>query len=186
MAERARPGGRNAPRTDHTLPRAATPAKIGPEGLAHRFERLMTLIGRLNYAWSNTESVLVPVLARLMGTKQRPATLVFLTLNTTRARLDLIERLARTDTERREDELLGAVRRFRRLGALRNKLNHSIYDFDPRTGRASTQQTRVTTGPGGVEFGRVEELDDGTIEAIERAIRELQDLNEILWTCAKE
>ena len=160
-------------------------AGVDPEALAQRFERLMALIGRLNYAWSNTESVLVPVLARLMGTEQRPAALVFLTLNTTRARLDLIERLARTDETRDEDELLRAVRRFRRLAALRNKLNHSIYDFDPRTGRASTQQTRVTTGPGGIEFGRVEELDDGTIASIERAIAELQDLNGVLWTCAK-
>ena len=160
-------------------------AEVDPEALAQRFERLMALIGRLNYAWSNTESVLVPVLARLMGTEQRPATLVFLTLNTTRARLDLIERLARTGETRDEDELLRAVRSFRRLAALRNKLNHSIYDFDPRTGRASTQQTRVTTGPGGIEFGRVEELDDGTIASIERAIAELQDLNGVLWTCAK-
>ena len=150
---------------------------------AKRFERLMMLIGRLNYTWTNTESVLVPVLAKLMGTEQRPATLVFLTLNTTRARLDLIERLARTGPEP-SDELLGSVRRFRRLATLRNKLNHSIYSIDPETGAASTQATRVVNGPDGIEFGRMEELDDAEIARIERAVGELRELNASFWDWA--
>ena len=61
------------------------------------FDQLLLLIGRLNYSWTNTESLLIHMVAGLSGTDKETATIIFLTLNTTRARVDLVERLAKRD-----------------------------------------------------------------------------------------
>ena len=66
------------------------------------FDRLLTRIGYVNYAWTNTESLLIHVLAGLLDarpqTAKSTATIIHLTLNTTRARIDLIERLCKQET----------------------------------------------------------------------------------------
>ncbi len=56
---------------------------------------VLLLVGRLNYVWTNTESLLIYVIAHLLGVEKDAAIVVFLTLNTTRARIDLTERLAK-------------------------------------------------------------------------------------------
>ena len=57
-------------------------------------QNLMTLIGQLVFSWSNNESLLIYVLMLLLKTDERSAAVVFSTLNTTRARLDLVRRLS--------------------------------------------------------------------------------------------
>ena len=52
-------------------------------------------MGELNYTWTNTESLLIYLIAGLARTDKETAIVVFLTLNTTRARIDLVERLAK-------------------------------------------------------------------------------------------
>ena len=52
-------------------------------------------VGRLNYVWTNTESLLIYIIAHLLRVEKEAAIVVFLTLNTTRARIDLIERLSK-------------------------------------------------------------------------------------------
>lgn len=55
----------------------------------------LTLIGNLVHCWSNNESLFIYILMLLMETDEATAAIVFATLNTTRARIDLIERLAK-------------------------------------------------------------------------------------------
>ena len=55
-------------------------------------------VGRLNYVWTNTESLLIYVIAHLLRVEKDAAIVVFLTLNTTRARIDLVGE--RTEVER--------------------------------------------------------------------------------------
>ena len=62
-----------------------------------RFDRLILLVGRLNYMWTNTESLLIHLIAGLTGADKNVAVIIFLTLNTTRARIDLVERLAKME-----------------------------------------------------------------------------------------
>ena len=59
------------------------------------FDEILLLVGRLNYTWTNTESLLLHLIAGLSGTTKDVAVVIFLTLNTTRARVDLVERLAK-------------------------------------------------------------------------------------------
>lgn len=42
-------------------------------------------VGKLNYAWTNTESLLIHFIAGLVRTDIETATVIFLTLNTSRA-----------------------------------------------------------------------------------------------------
>ena len=62
---------------------------------ANRRTFIMALIGNLVYSWANNESMFIYVLMVLMNTDEASAAVVFTTLNTTRARLDLVERLAK-------------------------------------------------------------------------------------------
>jgi hypothetical protein len=55
----------------------------------------ITLIGQLNYTWTNTESLLIYLLAGLAQVDKETAIVIFLTLNTTRARIELVERLTK-------------------------------------------------------------------------------------------
>jgi hypothetical protein len=50
----------------------------------------MALIGNLVVSWSNNETLLIYILMLLLDTDQSSAAIVFASLNTTRARLDLI------------------------------------------------------------------------------------------------
>jgi hypothetical protein len=109
------------------------------------FDEIMLLIGRLNYSWTNTESLLIHLIAGLAGTDKETAVIVFLTLNTTRARVDLIDRLAKKEgrVADERDRVLGLMRRLLRFSGLRNRYNHCIYSFDPDGGAVRTIQIHL-------------------------------------------
>ena len=98
-----------------------------------RFQDVLLLVGQLNYTWTNTESLLIHMIAGLAQSDKETAIVIFLTLNTPRARIDLVERLAKmqkTPADCRAD-ILDATRRLSEEAKLRNKYNHCIYSFDP-------------------------------------------------------
>ena len=149
------------------------------------FERHLALIGRLNYAWTNTESVLVHLIAGLAGTDKETATVVFLTLNTSRARITLVERLAkmeRTDPALR-DAALAATRRMNGVSKLRNRYNHCIYAFDDEGGGrahdpdARAGQRQAHPHGRGVEPGR-----GRARRRAEPRWREIDAINRDLWS----
>ena len=77
------------PKPDFDVLAAAAPAS------ADRRTHVLALIGNLICSWSNNESLFIYVLMILLRTEEAAAAVVFATLNTTRARLDLIQRLAK-------------------------------------------------------------------------------------------
>ena len=77
------------PKPDFDVLAAAAPAS------ADRRTFVLALIGNLICSWSNNESLFIYVLMILLRTDEASAAVVFATLNTTRARLDLIQRLAK-------------------------------------------------------------------------------------------
>ena len=89
---------------------------------------VLLLVGRLNYVWTNTESLLIYIIAHLLNVDKERAIVVFLTLNTTRARIDLTERLAKlpvTPVDTR-DSVLSIMDRLKQQSKMRNKNNHCI------------------------------------------------------------
>lgn len=148
------------------------------------FERAMTLIGALNYMWTNTESLLVHVIAGLARTDKETALIVFLTLNTTRARLDLVERLAKLDRVSANERaaVLETTRRLQTMAGLRNHYNHCIYAFDPATGNARTILMRIADRRDRLKIGKTSELDSEAVAGLEASLGDLTTLNRDLWT----
>ena len=142
----------------------------------------LLLVGRLNYVWTNTESLFIYLMAQLMGTSKEAAIVVFLTLNTTRARLDLIQRLAKLEGTDRSDRtaVLGFAERLGRESGIRNKFNHCIYSFDEK-GAASTQLMRVTDVGEDLRYGKVELLDQDELDRLHMAIDRIVSVNLDIW-----
>ena len=148
-----------------------------------RFDHLMSLLGQLNYTWTNTESILIHLIAGLSKTDKETAVVIFLTLNTTRARVDLVERLAKlknTPVEQR-DAVLPLTRMVVKLSSLRNHYNHSIYAFDPDTGAARTIKMRIADRKTNIKVGQASDIDADAIAEIEMALTEIAQLNRDFW-----
>lgn len=151
-----------------------------------RFETLLQLVGRLNYTWTNTESLLIHLIAGLAPVDKETATVVFLTLNTARSRLDLVERLAKMD--RREtaerDAVLALTERMARLSGLRNRYNHCIYSFDADSGSPQTILMRIADRKDRIMMGQRTTITDAALEEIRRATATLEGLNRDIWSLA--
>ncbi len=159
-----------------------TPAGV-PEDDPH-FSRLLTLVGRMNYTWTNTESVLIHLIAGLARTDTETALVIFLTLNTTRARVELVERLVkleRVDPELRK-RVLQATGDMMRQSALRNRYNHCIYSFDEAAGTARTILMRIADRKDRLKIGQTEAVDELAVEGVEQAVDALQKVNRTLWS----
>ncbi|MEM9584315.1 MAG: hypothetical protein AAGA08_14495 [Pseudomonadota bacterium] len=149
-----------------------------------QFERLLLLLGRLNYTWTNTESLLIHFIAGLSKTNKDTAVVIFLTLNTMRARVDLVERLAKMDSvdpEKRE-AVLSLTRQMLKLSRLRNQYNHSIYAFDPESGAASAILMRIADRKRDIKVGKATQIDQSALQEIEQAISDLTELNARIWS----
>ena len=147
------------------------------------FERLLLLTGKMNYMWTNTESLLIHMIAGLAGTDKETAVIIFLTLNTTRARIDLVERLAKAgrcpDDER--DAILDATRQLARLGGVRNHFNHCIYSFDADSGHAQTILMRISDRKQHIKMGRVDPVDELELDRVQEALDSMVSLNRAMW-----
>lgn len=157
-----------------------------PPGAAElsEFDRLLLLVGHMNYSWSNTESLLIHLIAGLAGTDKTSAVIIFLTLNTTRARLDLVERLAKSGRSAPElrDRILELTGRIRRHQALRNHYSHSLYSFDVESGAARTITMRIADRKTGLKMGQSDAVDAEAIERVVETIDALRQLNHDIWT----
>lgn len=145
--------------------------------------RVLALIGNLVFAWSNNESVFIYALMLLLETDQVSAALVFGTLNTARARTDLIRRLAvaKLGEDLLRAELDDLVKRFDTATKLRNELNHAIYEIDGTGAITHTHAMRVEERRGGVRFGATKPMDAARIRTMTAAVEEAKLLNRDLW-----
>jgi hypothetical protein len=151
-------------------------------------DSLMLRVGKLNYTWTNTESLLIYIIAHLMGTVKEAAIVTFLSLNTTRARLDFIERLAKMKSTPREsrDAILAIAARLKLEGKLRNKYNHCVYSFNKDGEIESTQLLRIAEFGNELKYGKVEEIDDAEMSRIDASIRKIAEVNVSIWEFIRE
>ncbi|OAN72824.1 hypothetical protein A8B83_08050 [Rhodobacteraceae bacterium EhC02] len=147
------------------------------------FDEFLLLIGRLNYTWTNTESLLLHLIAGLSGTTKDVAVVIFLTLNTTRARVDLVERLAKMDHQKPEerDAVLRLTRGLMKLSGARNRFNHCIYAFDPEGGPPRSILMRIADRKDGIRMGQALDLDAAAVDSIARSIADLTLVNRDIW-----
>jgi len=165
------------PRPDFEALAAAAPAS------ADRRTLILSLIGNLIVSWSNNESLFIYVLMILLETDQASAAIVFATLNTTRARLDLIQRLSRIKLkdEKLDKALSKLIDRFNRSTALRNEFNHCLYLTDAAGQITHTQSMRIVESREHLQFGISKPLDDARLKHMMEAAREMSNINRDTW-----
>lgn len=160
----------------------ATPQKWPQTGPA-ALNGLLLLVGQMNYAWTNTESLLIHLIAGLADIDKEVATVIFLTLNTTRARLDLVERLSKLDRadEVCQRDVLAVTRKFSRVSKIRNKYNHCIYSFDPASEDTSTIQMRIFDDKTSIRFGKNEKIGQQELQKVRTTIDDIETMNLEIW-----
>ncbi|PBC04296.1 hypothetical protein [Mesorhizobium sp. WSM3860] len=149
-----------------------------------RFQEILLLVGQLNYTWTNTESLLIYLIAGLAKVDKETAIIIFLTLNTTRARIELVERLAKmpkTSAACRR-AVLTVTGKLTRQAKLRNKYSHCIYSFDEAGTHGSTQLMRIVDGKDEVKYGKIEALDDEEMTRIHGSIEDIREINKDIWS----
>ena len=150
---------------------------------ADRRTTVLALIGNLVFSWSNNESLFIYLLMILLRTDQTSAAIVFATLNTTRARLDLIQRLARTQVTDRAiirtlDDL---IERFNDYTRIRNEFNHCMYNVDSRGDITHTHSIRIVETRKRLQLGEVKPMDDARIKEMVMTVQGLKMLNRDIW-----
>lgn len=147
------------------------------------FDGILLLIGRLNYTWTNTESLLLHLIAGLSGTTKDVAVVIFLTLNTTRARVDLVERLAKMPHQApaERDAVLELTKGLMKLSGARNRYNHCIYAFDPDGGPPKSILMRIADRKDEIRMGQTVDLDATAIANIAQSIDDLARINQEIW-----
>jgi hypothetical protein len=152
-------------------------------GSADRRTFIMALIGNLVYSWANNESMFIYVLMILMNTDEPSAAVVFTTLNTTRARLDLVERLARIKIGDKsiQKALERIIGQFNELTKLRNEFNHCMYTLNERGEITHTHSIRMQDVKGKLQLGVIRKMDDARINDILAAVRDMTKLNREIW-----
>ncbi len=148
-----------------------------------RFQEILLHIGQLNYTWTNTESLLIYLLAGLAQVDKETAIVIFLTLNTTRARIELVERLAKlrkTSPDCRR-EILEITGQMAKQAKLRNKYSHCIYSFNENGTSGKTQLMRIFDSKEEIRYGKVEDINDQEIARIRDCINDIAGVNTKIW-----
>lgn len=150
---------------------------------ADRHTVILAMIGNLVLGWSNNESMFIYILMLLMRTDRMSATITFITLNTTRARLDLVQRLARAQIRDRAvakelDRLIGV---FNECTRSRNELNHCMYSVNDRGEITHTHSLRIQDRRGVLQLGEIRPMDEARLEEMRAVIGKLGRLNKDIW-----
>lgn len=144
---------------------------------------LMALIGQLVFSSSNNESLLIYILMILLQTDEASAAIVFSTLNTTRARLDLVTRLARIKIDDRETRAVfdQLIKDFNDTNQVRNEFLHAMYTVDAKGAITHTQTMRLVMKGGKISFGQQHAIDQKRLDGILKACADLRSLNRRIW-----
>ena len=146
-------------------------------------QNLMTLIGQLVFSWSNNESLLIYVLMLLLKTDERSAAVVFSTLNTTRARLDLVRRLSllHLHDPAVRAEIDRTIELFNEANRIRNEFMHAMYLVNEQGEITHTQMLRFIERKGRVSFGDRQPIDAKRRQTLVDVHDRLRQLNRQLW-----
>jgi hypothetical protein len=150
---------------------------------ADRRTMVLALIGNLVFTWSNNESMFIYVLMILLETDEVSAAIVFATLNTTRARIDLVQRLAKAkiadrDAAKALDKLIS---RFNECTKVRNEFNHCMYTVDGRGDITHTHAMKIRDQGGKLVLGEIRAMDDARVKELVAVVGSLGKLNRDLW-----
>jgi hypothetical protein len=167
----------SCPKAGFRCDAAAAPAS------ADRRTFVLALIGNLICSWSNNESLFIYVLMILLRTDEASAAVVFATLNTTCARLDLIQRLAkiRVTDKVLAKRLMALIERFSESTKVRNELNHCMFINDTAGVITHTQSMRLMETRSNLRFGEIKALDESRLREMLLTTNEMTKINRDIW-----
>lgn len=144
---------------------------------------ILALIGNLVFSWSNNESMFIYVLMILLDTDEVSAAIVFATLNTTRARLELVQRLAKAKIgdKATAKALERLIDRFNDCTRVRNEFNHCMYTVSDRGEITHTHAMRIRESGGRLVLGEIRAMDANRIQELIKTVNELKNLNREIW-----
>jgi hypothetical protein len=150
---------------------------------ASRRTLILALIGNISFSWSNNESMFIYVLMLLLNTDQTSAAIIFSTLNTTRARIDLVQRLSAVNVTDQQiaSRLRSLVERFNACTKARNEFNHCMYALNEAGEITHTHSMKISETRSGIKFGSVRPIDNERLQEMQQIISELKSLNRDLW-----
>lgn len=165
---------------------AQPPGDLTPAAEAD-LDTVLLRVGRLNYSWSNTESLLIHLLAGLTGMDKDAAVVVFLSVSSTRGRIEMVERLAklRLETGPQQAGLLDLTARFSRLSTVRHRYNHSIWSFQ-EDGSVATILMRIADRRDRIHMGRKQHQGGDEIARLDRELHAMAGLNRDIWRFLRE
>jgi hypothetical protein len=144
---------------------------------------ILALIGNLVFSWSNNESMFIYVLMILLETDEVSAAIVFATLNTTRARIDLVQRLAKAKIHDKDvaKGLERLIDRFNDCTRVRNEFNHCMYTVSERGEITHTHAMKIRESGGRLVLGEIRAMDQARIRDLIKTVNNLKKLNRELW-----
>lgn len=138
-------------------------------------------IGVLVVNWANNESVFLAMLQVLVGGNEDTAAIVWHSHRTTRARLELVERLCREQIK--DEDLLKdiqqAVSQFFGFSRIRNFYCHALYGFDD--GRLLLASGATTPQQGEPIIWEHRRFDPAAMNELGDTITKLLTFNRALW-----
>lgn len=152
---------------------------IGDAAHNHGF---LIAIGGLVVAWANNESVFLALLQALIHGGQLSASVIWHSLRTTNARLELVDRLSReqvTDAALLKD-VQRAIDQFKGFSRTRHFFCHATYNYDNERHLASATGASVTQEGEPIRFV-TKPMDRATINEIGDATVKLASFNRELW-----
>ncbi|MEM8649301.1 MAG: hypothetical protein AAGF54_02110 [Pseudomonadota bacterium] len=157
--------------------------KVAERKTQNRRTLILSLIGNLSFCWSNNESMLIYLIKALLKTDEVSAKIIFGTLNTTRARIDLINRLAvvHIDDEVLAKELKRIIRVFSDCTKIRNDFIHCMFELDGTGAITHTHSLKIQVKKNELTTTTSRDLDDKRITQMAQTVKRLIKLNNDIW-----
>lgn len=158
------------------------PVKLPIIGKAVHNNTFQSAIGGLVIAWSNNESVFLAILQALVGGSVYSAAIVWHSIRTTNARLDLISKLCREQIKDTEiiSELDASIKAFKNLSSARNFYCHATYEYDADLFLISATGVTLNQESHPININK-KRLERAVINEITHATLELARMNAGTW-----
>jgi hypothetical protein len=139
-------------------------------------------IGSLVVHWANNESVFCAMLQALMRGERHSADIVWYSQRTTKARLDLLLRLARVQVKDATliSDLKKAAANFKGLSRVRNLYCHGMYTYDEQLRLVGLSGITVADEGEPLRLER-KPFNSGTMNELSDTINKSSTLNRALW-----
>ena len=152
-----------------------------PDNLDLR-ERTLICLGRFIGDWSNSESSFSWIFSRVLGAEIIKSDVIWLSINSTAARMDLLQTLIKTEpkiTAATKAKIEKCIAEFRVVSDLRNYYCHAIYMTDDDLNLTSVDKWRLAKpSHANIVRGKAKPISDEHLRELCSGIDQCADINQ--------